>query len=125
MKTMGFSRLMVVTPRLPDYREHPEAVALATGGNDVLAASESHATLSKALEGVTTAYAMTGYDRQFGPPMVDVRSAALQTAQALNCARGGRRCIRVRHRARWAAQRRRRAVPVLLRNSCERRVFVA
>ena len=84
IKTMGFRRLVIVNPRLPDYREHPEAVALATGGNDVLAASETHATLAQALTGVTTAYAMTGYDRQFGPPMLDVRSAALQTAQALS-----------------------------------------
>jgi tRNA/rRNA methyltransferase len=83
IKTMGFSQLLIVNPRLTGYREHPEAVALATGGNDVLAASESRATLAQALEGVTTAYAMTGYDRQFGPPMVDVRGAALQAAQAL------------------------------------------
>ncbi|MEO8188500.1 MAG: RNA methyltransferase [Burkholderiaceae bacterium] len=84
IKTMGFRRLVIVNPRLVDYREHPEAVAMATGGNDVLAASETCATLAQALTGVTTAYAMTGYDRQFGPPMVDVRSAALQTAQALS-----------------------------------------
>ena len=32
---------------------------------------------------------MTGYDRQFGPPMVDVRSAALQTAQALSAPEQG------------------------------------
>ena len=89
IKTMGFRRLVIVNPRLTAYREHPEAVALATGGNDVLAASESHATLAQALEGVTTAYAMTGYDRQFGPPMVDVRSAALQTAQALSAPEQG------------------------------------
>ena len=31
IKTMGFSRLVVVQPRHPDYREHPDAVALATG----------------------------------------------------------------------------------------------
>ena len=84
MKTMGFRRLMVVNARVADYREHPEAVALATGGADVLASSESCSTLAQALAGVSTAYAMTGYDRQFGPPMLDVRSAALSTAQALS-----------------------------------------
>ena len=81
---MGFRRLVIVNPRLPDYREHPEAMALATGGSDVLTTSESQSTLAQALAGVTTAYAMSGYDRQFGPPMVDVRSAALQMAQDLS-----------------------------------------
>ena len=83
MKTMGFRRLVIVNPRLADYRDHPDAVARATGGADVLAASEL-LTLAQALAGVSTAFAMTGYDRQFGPPMIDVRSAALQTAQTLN-----------------------------------------
>lgn len=84
VKTMGFRRLMVVRPRLSDYRDQDDAIALATGAADVLAASESCATLAQALAGVETAYAMTGYDRQFGPPMIDLRSAALQAAQALN-----------------------------------------
>ena len=52
MKTMGFRRLVVVNPRLADYRDHPDAVALATGGADVLAASESCSTLAQALAGV-------------------------------------------------------------------------
>ncbi len=89
VKTMGFRRLVVVRPRLPDYREQDDAIALATGAADVLAASESCATLAQALVGVETAYAMTGYDRQFGPPMIDVRGAALQAAQALNQRKGG------------------------------------
>ncbi|HYM46828.1 MAG TPA: RNA methyltransferase [Burkholderiaceae bacterium] len=84
VKTMGFRRLVVVNPRYADYRDQGEAIALATGAADVLAASESCATLAQALAGVTTAYAMTGYDRQFGPPMIDVRSAALHAAQALH-----------------------------------------
>ena len=89
IKTMGFQRLVVVRPRLPDYREHDDAIALATGGADVLAASENCASLAQALVGVETAYAMTGYDRQFGPPMIDVRGAALQAARSLNERTGG------------------------------------
>lgn len=83
IKTMSFSRLWVVRPRQADYREQAEAIALATGAADVLAASESCETLVQALAGVTTAYAMTGYDRQFGPPLLDIRSAALDAATAL------------------------------------------
>ena len=80
IKTMGFSRLVVVQPRHPDYREHPDAVALATGAADVLAASGSFATLTEALAGVRTAIAMTGYDRQFGPPLADLRACAEEAA---------------------------------------------
>lgn len=83
IKTMGFTRLVVVDPRYADYREQADAIALATGASDVLAASESCETLVRALTGVTTAYAMTGYDREFGPPLIDMRSAALDTAAVL------------------------------------------
>jgi tRNA/rRNA methyltransferase len=80
IKTMGFTRLAVVQPRHPDYREHPDAVALATGAADVLVASASFATLAEALAGVRTAIAMTGYDRQFGPPLADLRACAQEAA---------------------------------------------
>ncbi len=83
IKTMGFRQLAVVQPRHADYREHPEAVALATGASDVLAASAAFPTLTEALTGVRTAYAMTGYDRQFGPPMADVRTCAADSARAI------------------------------------------
>ena len=83
VKTMGFERLIVVAPRHADYREQQEAIARATGGADVLAKSESCSTLADALNGVTLAYAMTGYDREFGPPLIDVRQAALDSAAAL------------------------------------------
>ncbi|MGH6610513.1 MAG: RNA methyltransferase, partial [Burkholderiaceae bacterium] len=83
VKTMGFNRLIVVDPRHADYREQPEAIARAANAADVLATSETFATLEQALTGVTTAYAMTAYDRQFGPPMIDVRSAALDAANAV------------------------------------------
>ncbi len=81
IKTMGFGRLVVVRPKHPDFREHPDAVALATGAADVLAASLSCATLTEALAGVRTAFAMTGYDRQFGPPLVELRACAADAAQ--------------------------------------------
>ncbi len=85
IKTMGFARLVVVQPRHPDYREHPDAMALATGAADVLAASASFATLTEALAGVRTAIAMTGYDRQFGPPLA--RPARACAAEAATRAR--------------------------------------
>ena len=58
-------------------------MALATGAADVLAASASSVTLTEALAGVRTAYAMTGYDRQFGPPLADLRTCAADSARAV------------------------------------------
>ena len=80
VKTMGFRSLAVVAPREADYRTHPEALAYATSSADVLAASTMHATLAEALEGVTFAWAATGYDREFGPPMSTMREAAAKSA---------------------------------------------
>jgi tRNA/rRNA methyltransferase len=83
LKAMGFARLVVVTPRAHDFRSAPEALALATHGADVLAAARTEDTLDAALAGVRRSHAMTGYSREFGPPLVDLRSAAAETAQVL------------------------------------------
>lgn len=83
IKTMGFSRLMVVNPRDADYRSNADAIARATGAADVLTASESMSDLGQALAGATFALAMTGYDREFGPRFVDLRSGAAQAAVEL------------------------------------------
>lgn len=76
IKTMGFRDLRVVAPREADYRTDDEAVAFATSSVDVLEQSRTHATLAEALEGVTFAWALTGYDREYGPPMHPLREAA-------------------------------------------------
>jgi tRNA/rRNA methyltransferase len=80
LKTMGFTQLAVVRPRHADYRVHADAVALATGAADVLSASRDFDTLTAALSGIRTAYAMTGYDRQFGPPLADLRTCAAEAS---------------------------------------------
>lgn len=84
IKTMGFRDLRVVAPREPEYRTHPEAIAYATSSVDVLEASQMHATLAEALEGVTFAWAMTGYDRQYGPKLSPMREAAGKAAAWLD-----------------------------------------
>jgi tRNA/rRNA methyltransferase len=89
LRAMGFARLLVVAPRDPDFRSAPEALALATHGADVLAAAEVHATLDGALAGVRYSYAMTGYTREFGPPLVDMRGAAQQSLADLQADRDG------------------------------------
>ena len=56
IKTMGFRDLWVVNPKHPDYREHPDAIALSTSSVDVLRESHSVATLTEALNGVCLLY---------------------------------------------------------------------
>ena len=54
----------------------------------MLEASKSYATLAQALEGVTYAWAMTGYDREFGAPLTPMRQAASETASRLSALEG-------------------------------------
>jgi tRNA/rRNA methyltransferase len=70
----------VAAPRVADFRRDPEAVARAVNAADVLAAATDHADLVTALASVTRAYAMTGYTREFGPPLVDLRTACLDSS---------------------------------------------
>ena len=84
IKTMGFRDLRVVHPREADYRTHEEAIAYATSSVDVLEASKTHETLAEALEGVTFAWALTGYDREYGPPMSPMRPAVEKSVAWLN-----------------------------------------
>jgi tRNA/rRNA methyltransferase len=89
IKTMGFARLVVVRPRHPGYRQDSDALALATGAADVLAASGCADDLDGALAGVGFAIAMTGYDREFGPPLLDLRTVAAQAVEHLDLQTAG------------------------------------
>ncbi len=82
--TMGFARLVVVNPAMTDFRAQPEAVAMSARARDVLEAAAEAPALATALAGVARAYAMTGYTRQFGPPLVDLRGACNDAAQILS-----------------------------------------
>ena len=68
MTVMGFSDLVLVAPRHADVRERPEAVAMASGATDALAASRIVPTLAEALDGITFACATAMTPRDFGPP---------------------------------------------------------
>lgn len=83
VKAMGFGRLAVVAPRVAEFKLHPEALAFAVGAADVLRLATVAATLADALVGVHTAYAMTGYTREFGPRLVAIRDAAAEVGAAL------------------------------------------
>jgi tRNA/rRNA methyltransferase len=68
IKVMGFTQLVLVTPRFADVLAHPEAIAMASGATDVLEGARVVATLAEALEGTTFACATAMTPRDFGPP---------------------------------------------------------
>ncbi len=74
MKVMGLSRLCLVRPRrFPD----PEAVALASGAEDLLGEALVVDTLPEALQGCVRVYGTTARDRHVAWPQGDARAAAV------------------------------------------------
>lgn len=76
LKTMGFSRLVLVSPRVPHVQSDPEAIAMASGADDVLASAHVVPTLADALSGVHWSIALTARLREYGPPQWTPRAAA-------------------------------------------------
>lgn len=76
IKTMGFDDLTLVSPKTEQITAQPEAIALASGASDVLAAARTFESLQEALAPVTLAFALTARDRELGPPVCDIRQAA-------------------------------------------------
>lgn len=73
MKTMGLSRLYLVTPKLfPDA----EATARAAGSADLLEAATVCSTLDEALAGTTWAAALSARTRDLGPAPMQAREGA-------------------------------------------------
>lgn len=73
MKVMGFDELVLVRPRWPDVLQREEALALASGADDVLARARIVPTLDEALDGVSHVCATAMTPRDFGPPTVAPR----------------------------------------------------
>jgi tRNA/rRNA methyltransferase len=68
MKVMGFSDLVLVTPRFDDVLTREETLAMASGATDVLARARIVGSLAEALDGITYACATAMTPRDFGPP---------------------------------------------------------
>lgn len=88
MKTMGFTELVLVNPRVPDAARHEEAVAFASGAQDILAAARMAASIDEALDGCNFAAAVSARLREFSPPVLAPRALAARLAAepALNAA---------------------------------------
>ena len=81
MKVMGFSDLVLVTPRFADVLGQPDAIAMASGATDVLERARIVATLDEALDGITFGCATAMTPRDFGPPTRAPREAFAELAR--------------------------------------------
>jgi len=82
MKTMGFSDLVLVNPRFEGACEHEEAVAFASGAQDILSSARVVGSMAEALEGINFTAAVSARLREFSPPVVTPREFAGQLAGA-------------------------------------------
>ncbi len=80
MKTMGFSELVLVNPRFADALQHEEAVAFASGAQDILAGARIVGSIAEALDGCNFAAAVSARLREFSPPVLAPRALAAQLA---------------------------------------------
>lgn len=80
MKTMGFSDLVLVNPRVPDVLKHEEAIAFASGAQDILANARIVGSIDEALSGCNFAAALSARLREFSPPVVRPRQLAQRLA---------------------------------------------
>jgi tRNA/rRNA methyltransferase len=78
IKTMGFSELVLVSPREADALHHEEAIAFASGANDVLSKARIVDSLDEALAGCNLTVALTARLREFSPPLRSPRALAQQ-----------------------------------------------
>ncbi|TQK10767.1 RNA methyltransferase [Herbaspirillum sp. SJZ107] len=80
MKTMGFSDLVLVTPRCADPLQDAEAVAFASGAIDVLEGARIVGSVAEALEGCNFAAAVSARLREFSPPVWSPRDFSSHVA---------------------------------------------
>ena len=75
LKTMGFSDLRLISPKIPGVAQTPEAIALASGASDILESSQESASLESAVQDCALVLGLTSRDREFGPPAMNWQDA--------------------------------------------------
>jgi tRNA/rRNA methyltransferase len=80
IKTMGFSELVLVNPRFADATRQDEAIAFASGAQDVMEGARIVGSINEALADCNFAAAVTARLREFSPPVVAPRALAAQLA---------------------------------------------
>ena len=75
IKTMGFSDLRLISPKIPGVAQAPEAIALASGAVDILESSQESSSLESAVQDCALVLGLTSRDREFGPPALNWQDA--------------------------------------------------
>jgi tRNA/rRNA methyltransferase len=75
LKTMGFSDLRLISPKMPNVAHAPEAIALASGAVDILESSQETSSLESAVQDCALVLGLTSRDREFGPPALNWQDA--------------------------------------------------
>lgn len=78
MKTMGFSELVLVNPRFAGPAQQEDAIAFASGAQDVLEGAKIVGSIDEALAGCNFAAAISARLREFSPPVIGPRAFAAQ-----------------------------------------------
>lgn len=78
MRVMGLRDLALVAPRMRDAASRPEALAFASGADDVLARSRVFDTLEQAVADASFVVGVSAETREFGPlPVTPERAARM------------------------------------------------
>ena len=83
LKTMGFSELILVNPKDRSASTSSEAIALASGAEDVLQQLQVVNDLQEACESLPLVFGLTARDREFGPPAISLPQACQMALEAL------------------------------------------
>ncbi|MBU3636249.1 RNA methyltransferase [Polynucleobacter sp. es-MAR-4] len=75
LKTMGFSDLRLISPKISGVAQAPEAIALASGASDILESSQESTSLESAVQDCALVLGLTSRDREFGPPAINWQDA--------------------------------------------------
>jgi tRNA/rRNA methyltransferase len=88
IKTMGFSELILVNPRFEDALTHPDAIAFASGAQDVLQSTKIVSHIEEALVDCHYVAAVSARLREFSPPIFSARefSEKVSVNQEINAA---------------------------------------
>ena len=77
LKTMGFSDLRLINPKVQGVAKESEAIALASGAVGILESAQESTSLASAVQGCKLVLGLTSRDREFGPPALDWESARI------------------------------------------------
>lgn len=76
IKTMGFGEMILINPRFADATTNPEAIAFASGAQDILQRARIVGSFAEAVADCGFAAAVTARLREYSPPVLSPRALA-------------------------------------------------